>query len=570
MPASAEGSHAWIPRRQRKQGYPLAVQDSGQRTPDLAPPVAQSTPQSAQSVEHPFRSILFLEPKFDSDLKDVGVPAAFADLNLGQVVDTVTTGRDEYDLKSYFYLPLRNVEAVNYRYGVFRDLENPRLVEDVYSFAEKMRRMRAIRAQEGKLYYPRQKQSCFLDAVEVYCDAVNGLCHALMREELSAAGFRGLRGYLAKYIELEGFNKLVADLQQLKEELRKITYSLHIHNRRITVSEYQSNPDYGADVLQTFEKFSQSAAREYRFDLRDTPDMNHIEAAILDMVARLYPETFSFLEGYRERYGDYLDGVISAFDREVQFYLAWIEHVQRFRQVGLAFCYPSVSDQSKEVFGKGIFDLALAFRLIAQRGHVVTNDFFLRGPERIFVVSGPNQGGKTTFARTFGQLHFLASIGCPVPGSEARLFLFDRLFTHFEKEEDIQNKAGKLEDELIRIHQILEYATPNSILIMNEGFLSTTLKDALFLSREIMQKIIQLDMLCVSVTFLDELASMTNTAVSMVSTVDLKTPALRTFKVVRKPADSLAYAAAIAESHRLTYKSVKARVLSNAEHGVER
>ena len=208
------------------------------------------------------------------------------------------------------------------------------------------------------------------------------------------------------------------------------------------------------------------------------------------------------------------------------------------------------------------YDLALAKLLVDQKLPVVTNDFFLDGRERIIIVSGPNQGGKTTFARTFGLLHHLAAIGCPVPGTQAHLFLFDKMFTHFEKEEDVHNLRGKLHDDLFRLHKTLEEATTDSIIILNEVFNSTSLKDAIFLSTRILTKIIALDALCVCVTFIDELAALSKTSVSMGSMVKPGNVAERTFKVVRRPPDGLAYAISVAEKYGLTYAQLRERLPS--------
>ncbi len=507
-----------------------------------------------------FHSILFKKTEDSLKKETVAPPDFLIDLNLDQVIDSITAGKHEYNLKPFFYIALNDSQAIQYRHEIMQDLEKESLFEQIKSFAQKMRAMREHLAQADKLYYRYQKESWFLDAVEIYGEAVNGLLHDLSLAELRSGGFLAFREYLTTYANSDRFTLLLAETKKLKADLSAVKYCLLIKGNRITVRQYEAEIDYSAAVEETFAKFKQGDVKDYRVKFSDGRDMNHIEAKILDLVAQLYPETFLALDNFCAKNGDYLDETIAVFDREIQFYVAYLEFVARLKRAGLNFCYPQISNQVKEIYNYEGFDLALANKLLTGKSPVVCNDFYLTGQERIFVISGPNQGGKTTFARAFGQLHYLASLGCPVPGREAQLFLFDRLFTHFEKEENIQNLRGKLQDDLVRIYHILNQATANSIVILNEIFTSTTSQDALFLGKKIMQKLIQLDLLGVYVTFIDELASASEKTVSMVSTVVPENPALRTYKIVRRPADGLAYAIAIAKKHRLTYDCLKERL----------
>jgi DNA mismatch repair ATPase MutS len=508
-----------------------------------------------------FESILFYISDRNTKEGTSEMPTFFVDLNLNQIIDAITAGRDNYNLKPFFYNPLHDEDTIQYRHEIMQELENETLMENIKSFAEKMVVTRRYLALVDKLDFKTFKEGWFLEAAEVYCEAITGLAYDLTRANLKSRGFLAFRDYMTNYINSDGFISILAETKRLKTVLATIKYSVIINGLTVRVRKYEGEIDYSVEVEQTFEKFKQGVVKDYRVKLYEGSAMNYVEAQILDFVAELYPDIFANLDNfYTQHHNYFLDETISVFDREIQFYIAYLEFIARFKRAGLKFCYPQITHTSKEIYDYEGFDLALANKLINERSSVVCNDFYLKDKERIFVVSGPNQGGKTTFARTFGQLHYLVCLGCPVPGKEARLFLFDRLFTHFERVENIKDLRGKLEDDLVRIHDTLNQSTSNSIIIINEILSSTTLKDAIFLSKEVMEKLLGLDLLAVWVTFVEELASFSEKTVSMVSTVVPENPALRTFKIVRKPADGLSYAITIAEKYGVTYKSLKERI----------
>jgi hypothetical protein len=507
----------------------------------------------------PLPSVLFL-PGMHAGADSHAVTDYFGDLNLDQIMAGVAARSPDHDLMPFLTAPLRGLDAIAYRQEVMRDLEGESVMTAVKAFSVQMHEMRTYLDHAKKGYYKEERERWFLDAAALYGDAVARLREDLSSFELQSRGLRAFRDFLAHHVASPAFLRPIDAAHRLREDLAAIRYCLLIDGDSITVRHYDGEDDYRATVTETFEKFRRAAAKNYLSKIPERTGMNHVMAQIVERIARLHPEVFGRLEAFCAEHAAYLDETVARFDREIQFYVACLDYIAAPRQTGLSFCYPRLSTDSKEVSARDAFDLALAAKLAGTETAVISNDFSLTGPERLLVVSGPNQGGKTTFARMFGQLHYLASLGFPVPGSQARLFLCDRIFTHFEREEDIANLRGKLHDDLFRIRQILDAASPNSLIVINEIFSSTTLTDAIELGRRIMGKISRLDALGVCVTFLTELAAFDAKTVSYVSQIDPDDPVVRTYKVLREAANGLSYALAIARKHGVTYNQIKGRI----------
>jgi len=478
-------------------------------------------------------------------------PPYFVDLHLDQIVDAILATTKEYALDAFFHAPLKSREAIGYRQDVMRDLAHVGLVRAIQVFAQRMRSTRMHLEHAGKCHYPYESRRWILGGGQVYCQAIEELTSFLVGHDLVSDGLRRIRDYLVDYIGSPAFIGLESDGSATLDGLRDIRY-MTLFKDGVTVRRYDDEMDYSDVITALFAKFRQKASTDYlaSFAIHDT--LNHVEAMILDRVALLYPDEFERLDAYCTAHAKFLDPVMIRFDREIQFYLGYRNYIEPIKLGGLAFNYPDVSE-SPAIYAKQAFDLSLAATRRDCLSSLVCNDVDLHGDERILVVTGPNHGGKTTFARMVGQLHYLACLGLPVPGENSRLLLFDQLFSHFEKSEDVASLRGKLKDDLFRIHAILAEATPRSVIIMNEIFSSTSLEDAVFLSERVMAAISDLDAVAVCVTFLVELTVFNEKAVSMVSAINPADPAVRTFRVERRPADGLAYALAVAEKHRVTH-----------------
>jgi DNA mismatch repair protein MutS len=505
-----------------------------------------------------FSSILF--PRHDVASGLDTPPDCFPDLHLDEIVAAVTTGSVDDPLGKFFYAPLREVSDVDYRHQVFRDLERQEAREPIQRFVDNVRRTRREVGRAAKLWHPLQRQGWLAHAVESYCRAITQLRDDIADLQLASQGLRGFSGYLVDYADSDTFRKLTAETADLHTRLREVRYTVHIQGLRVHVEKYKDQSDYSVGVVDTFERFATEVREDHHVAFKNYPDMNHVEEQILECVAKLHPETFAVLDSYCRRNQHFIEPTIGRFEREVRFYLAYLDFVRRFNAAGMSFTYPEVTAERGVLSVESAFDLALAVKSAAEDKPIVCNDFRLSGPERIFVVTGPNQGGKTTFARAIGQCAYLASLGCPIPATRASVMLPDHIYTHFERQETLATLHGKLDNELVRIHDILSEASAASIIVMNESFSSTTVNDALLIGTEVLERIIELNCVAVYVSFLDELADLSPACVSMVGEVAPDDPSRRTFTFTRRPADGLAYAAALADKYGLNPDVLRRRV----------
>jgi DNA mismatch repair ATPase MutS len=161
-----------------------------------------------------------------------------------------------------------------------------------------------------------------------------------------------------------------------------------------------------------------------------------------------------------------------------------------------------VTEEKFALSARGLYDPSLSLRLT---GRVVGNDLEADG-KRLVMITGANQGGKSTFLRSAGLAQLMMQCGMFVAAEAFTASVSQGVFTHFNREEDATMEQGKLDEELSRMRDIADVITPGSLLLGNESFASTNEQEGSEIGRQIVRALLDVGIRVLFVTHLFDLA----------------------------------------------------------------
>lgn len=200
------------------------------------------------------------------------------------------------------------------------------------------------------------------------------------------------------------------------------------------------------------------------------------------------------------------DHVLSFFTMlraELAFYVGCLNLHERLVEKGEPTCFPDPKPAGGPLLsGRGLYDVCLTLNLEAR---VVGNDVAADN-KSLVMITGANQGGKSTFLRSVGLAQLMMQSGMFVPAESLRANVCDSIFTHFKREEDASMKSGKLDEELRRMSGIADEIAPNSILLCNESFAATNEREGSEIARQVVRAMMEAGIKVFFVTHLFDLA----------------------------------------------------------------
>ncbi len=417
-----------------------------------------------------------------------------------------------------------------------------------------------------------------LGDLELFVDVARQLASALHAAPLQAPALLALRGFLDAIVSAPTFLALEAELPTLRQTFSQagsvtigVNLTPDLAPESATILALHEGRFEGARTLlgrllggQDGNRGITSLQRGGSNGFVGPPNR------LTQDLTRLLEEIAAPVGSALDRYAALPTGTLATVAPELALLLNGALLVERMAQAGLPMCRPEIlpmGDRVTELHDG--YDISLALRLHGPAGArpssgpqsssasgqpagdsgIVTNliAFDDAAGGRVWVLTGPNRAGKTTYTRAVGLAHALFQAGLPVPASRARLSPVDAIYTHFPSLEQAQPGKGRLDEEAERLAGIFRRATPASLVLLNETLAGTAASEAEAIARDALRGLRLLGARAIYVTHLHELAL-------MVDTINATTPGSSLVGSLVADADDEEEDAPTGPHHRRTYQ----------------
>jgi hypothetical protein len=434
----------------------------------------------------------------DAPSADPALATVASDLGLDDVVAAMAAG-DELiaDVARRVLLTsLLDRDDLTYRQGALGDaLAHRQLVRDLYDLAgEALDRERGVYG--GLVTNPTSVLQRAVEVLEATLDVLRRL--RVVAEAnvgvVSSEAFRSLLSRLRDVLDDAFLAEAASQLQRLRFR-DGVTVGVRLGVGGKGVGHVLREPPLRQPVLRRLLAGSRTPAT-IRVDEQDDASARALQelreqaiTPVADVLARASRDVLTSLGALR---------------RELGFYVGCGNLTDRLGQLGAPTCVPEVRPAGEPVLtAAGLYDIGLSLRTGKP---VVGNDVAADG-RPLVLVTGANQGGKSTFLRSVGLAQLMAQAGMFVAADAFRTSVASHWFTHFERGEDATMVSGRLDAELAEMSAIVDRLRPGDLLLLNESFGSTNEREGSLLARDIVRALTSVGVRVVYVTHLYDLAA---------------------------------------------------------------
>lgn len=221
------------------------------------------------------------------------------------------------------------------------------------------------------------------------------------------------------------------------------------------------------------------------------------DTALLEQAGQLEFEVVRHIILYCEPFMDAFSGFFDQLRLQAAFYRGAVNLKHFMERFEIGSCFPTVGTGNTLHFQ----ELKEVVMGLAQHMNPVGNTSEIDG-KSLLLVTGANQGGKSTFLRSIGIAQIMMQCGLPVAAESYESGIYPSFFTHFTRREDSAMNSGRLDEELRRMDQIVNRLEENSLVLLNESFATTTEKEGSVIAYDIIRALTESGVKVLMVTHL--------------------------------------------------------------------